>query len=1417
MKHLKQSTRRIRQKVITWVQKAFRRTYRDTPASEISNNSLADSVNVLPYDSRIEVRHGTKSPTSSSDLPFTTGRQDYEASKASFTITKTVGQDFTADDVGSYFVWPGNGVDLIRSFVDANNVLAASDDAQGPTGVEKGKIRGRINGKFFHKQKKRSYLHMGTEVYFADEDFTTYTLVNQNFAGTLTNKKSTFNEYRGRVYLATEDGQFVIDESETELYLIQTNSSNKINELRNEPNGNKDISDNFARRYLYSFTRMNGSYYDDRQTNTIIKETGTNLINPANNQDYKTQFYKNPILLDPKDNTNLDGYNNGGNYTTVEGVIVTVPLSFFQSQTNVGVIGQFQVAGALVSREVRFNPSLAGSFEDVALILQEAIRISYPDADGLAEVVVNTSTSGVSFEFNGGSFHGSHTEPFLNFFRRATNTSLATNKLIDATATFITDNIRVGLLVKDVSSGATAVIVNIDSETQLTLATDLFTVTSTIYDIIVSNDIATELGLRDSIATTSAAPASHVGHSDVIVGGSGDPLGALAPDDKLESQWTHVSVYGTVNSLVPTNNVEQYAWLFDRPLCKAMLVSVTAEGLVTAQQGTFELEDVGQSLVFGTNTGSAETIKQYISSTQVRIAAATEGFTTTVLANSLEDFAGPFVAGDVGKTVINSTTGASATVTAFVNSNTLTLDSDIFFVIGQRYELYNIAAAVGAQPANTQAAIGARTAYKMNQSGTTVTVVTDTPFISGDVGRAIFWSDGKTSVITSFTSSSEVEVADSTTRANLGAAYDILDWGIGFNDVITDDVLIDRISDFPLRTRFWTALPSGRFAAFAPGFYFVASRGDSDCFYSQLSQNFEYLGGHHYQPFQQFPIEDRIQGVEAFPEQTIIYGSRTTWRVNTNTTNLVTIPEVGEVVALISGVASVDDSIGIIDDGGLATIELGEQVVITSEPGVRIFDGYKYGENLAIDQNGRPMFLEDLEAMHKVYATAYDKTMGFLFWGATGDITSFYTEDIVPLDKCYRVGIRQEQARGWGELNGASWVFSNSRVGGHQIFTTTEEERLYLFDEAVDGKVYWLLKGEEFDKKPVGSDGTEISWSMKFKEHMASRESFRIKHLISHFYFRNLNNRNVIAVSASIDGSTTPTSSVADIPIQNEIAFDKEVIGNRVQLTLSGTTYGMILVEHDTDYTEQNKRALPARRQVSWQDYQGDLGQVLFWSSRSDDSITLDRATCTEALEFPSGYATVNGPDGGLRTSISLSANEFLNYPTTISAGTGDFAIVLFAMIDFFGAAQVKLFQVGSAFVSVKRNGGDSIAFFDGTNEYAVSIPTIDLSKWYAIRVVRTSGIYTYQMNSELDSGNAIESGVNTTPSSVESISGTVQFGNVLGNINLFDQRFINKTISKEAFDYYRADVEDLSHSNGIGGQKVLPHVSEPAPAAPPP
>ena len=69
--------------------------------------------------------------------------------------------------------------------------------------------------------------------------------------------------------------------------------------------------------------------------------------------------------------------------------------------------------------------------------------------------------------------------PYKKAFRKlldtsGTATSDSANKLIDSSATFKTDGVAIGMLVENVTDGTYGFVLSVDSETQLTLDSDLF-------------------------------------------------------------------------------------------------------------------------------------------------------------------------------------------------------------------------------------------------------------------------------------------------------------------------------------------------------------------------------------------------------------------------------------------------------------------------------------------------------------------------------------------------------------------------------------------------------------------------------------------------------------------------------------------------------------------------------------------------------------------------------------------------------------------------------------------------------------------------------------------------------------------------------------------------------------------------------
>lgn len=73
--------------------------------------------------------------------------------------------------------------------------------------------------------------------------------------------------------------------------------------------------------------------------------------------------------------------------------------------------------------------------------------------------------------------------PYPNLIETGTVTTVTSLKLIDSTGLFITNNIKTGDVVYNDTLLTSATVVSVDSETQLTLNSNIFTVTTQVYNI----------------------------------------------------------------------------------------------------------------------------------------------------------------------------------------------------------------------------------------------------------------------------------------------------------------------------------------------------------------------------------------------------------------------------------------------------------------------------------------------------------------------------------------------------------------------------------------------------------------------------------------------------------------------------------------------------------------------------------------------------------------------------------------------------------------------------------------------------------------------------------------------------------------------------------------------------------------------
>ena len=393
-----------------------------------------------------------------------------------------------------------------------------------------------------------------------------------------------------------------------------------------------------------------------------------------------------------------------------------------------------------------------------------------------------------------------------------------------------------------------------------------------------------------------------------------------------QQHWTHYSIYGTLDigpeGTDPVtgigNNPERYMWLYDLRVAAGFYASKDSTGLITASQGTFELADVGS--VFEWENGDRDVIVSYISGTQVTAEAS----------------------GDVG------------------------------------YE---------ESLSEQAAAIGDGLVFRASQTGYTVTnetVLNANAFTAADVGRMLFWADGVEALITEYVDANTVLVQESRTHATQGMTKDP-EWR-AFNDTVSDDILRIRRNSgkWLLRQRFWEPLPLTNIGVVVPGFLFAAVRGESNLYYTQLPPTQKYLAGSH-NPFHQTDesCKDAITHIAEFPDRLVVFCTESTWAGATNKSiELNVADKVGEKVVAFGGLQVVDSNIGLLDYGSLQMPELGFSIMITSEPAVRTFDGYKFGPNLAeIEKLGMGAVMKQLRTWQAATASLYHPDTGYVIWG----------------------------------------------------------------------------------------------------------------------------------------------------------------------------------------------------------------------------------------------------------------------------------------------------------------------------------------------------------------------------------------------------------------------------------------------------
>jgi hypothetical protein len=109
------------------------------------------------------------------------------------------------------------------------------------------------------------------------------------------------------------------------------------------------------------------------------------------------------------------------------------------------------------------------------------------------------------------------------------NTGVQANKLISITGDFIFDKIKTGDVVYDISSGTAATVVNVDSQTQLTLNANIFTTGGQSFKIYQQSPQtgAGNAGCFLYVGGTGNVTVTTIGGDDIVF--NGVPAGTTLP------------------------------------------------------------------------------------------------------------------------------------------------------------------------------------------------------------------------------------------------------------------------------------------------------------------------------------------------------------------------------------------------------------------------------------------------------------------------------------------------------------------------------------------------------------------------------------------------------------------------------------------------------------------------------------------------------------------------------------------------------------------------------------------------------------------------------------------------------------------------------------------------------------------------
>lgn len=468
-----------------------------------------------------------------------------------------------------------------------------------------------------------------------------------------------------------------------------------------------------------------------------------------------------------------------------------------------------------------------------------------------------------------------------------------------------------------------------------------------------------------------------------------------------EQHWTHYSLYATLdignNGFDPVrkeaNNSEVYIWIEDIPIMKPMIASVYNTTIIGADPNVSDFYSTFSFFNTTTNRYEEHQITGYVDDEY-------ESDTSGTFENVPFCIGGkqPFEIIQSSGVISITTTNINQTVsfdhttdTVVLNNHGFNAGERVYFYatggllpteINQTQPYYVIAVDTNSfQIAETYSDYINDITLSFTDNGTGTLTVHYAWITSDDINKVIQLSDGTRRTIKDY-NDVEITVYENTSDYDISTPVVACIDSVPRNcaEITSDDVLRTRDGDpfYLMSLRFYKPLPSSDIGEIEAGFMFTAVRDESFLYYSGIPDGFEYYSGYYHPAYQYARFKGSVRAIKSLPDRLVVYLANSTYTVPLNVFETIDLSTIGLVIPVIAGHTLADATIGLLDYGSLADLEIGKHIMITNEPAIRIFDGNQYSENVASQR-----FMNDLRELQVATSAIYDPRIGYNFWGLT--------------------------------------------------------------------------------------------------------------------------------------------------------------------------------------------------------------------------------------------------------------------------------------------------------------------------------------------------------------------------------------------------------------------------------------------------